>query len=85
MAGVARVLADFDLLHLLTQAGTITGTILSNNSNLLGSLALRVKGMRKMPWTEDKAEQNILCQASTTAFLPLFMPKVKEEKGKRNW
>ena len=43
VASVSSMLADFDLLDLLTQAGTITGTILSNNSNLLGSFTLQNK------------------------------------------
>ena len=33
-AGVLSVLADFNLLHLLTQRGTVTGTVLAHDSNL---------------------------------------------------
>jgi hypothetical protein len=33
-AGVLGVLADFDLLHLLAQRGTITSTVFSHDSNL---------------------------------------------------
>lgn len=40
-AGVLGVLGDFDLLHHLTQGGTIAGTIFTNDSNLLRALGLR--------------------------------------------
>jgi len=37
-AEVLGVLADLDLLDLLTQGGTITGTVLAHNANLLRAL-----------------------------------------------
>ena len=37
-ASVLAVLGDFHLLDHLTQGGTITGTIFTNDSNLLGAL-----------------------------------------------
>ena len=40
-AVVFAVLGDFHLLDSLPQAGTITGTILSGDSDLLGSLSHR--------------------------------------------
>lgn len=42
-ASVLAVLRDFHLLDHLTQRGTITGTIFTNDSNLLGALGLRTK------------------------------------------
>ena len=36
-AGVAGVLRDFDLLHLLTERGTVTGTVLSGDADLLSA------------------------------------------------
>lgn len=39
-AGIFAVLRDFHLLDHLTQRGTITGTIFTNDSNLLGALGL---------------------------------------------
>jgi hypothetical protein len=41
-ASVGRVLGHFDLLDLLSQAGTITGTVLTSNADLLSSLSLFV-------------------------------------------
>ena len=41
LADVLGVLRDFHLLHLLTQRGTITGSVLSDDSNLLSSLGLQ--------------------------------------------
>ena len=43
LAGVLGVLRDLHLLHLLTERGTITGSVLSDDSNLLRSLRLRDK------------------------------------------
>lgn len=43
-ASVLAVLGDFDLLHHLTQRSTITGTILSDDSDLLGALGLEGSG-----------------------------------------
>ena len=40
-ADVLRVLGNFYLLHLLTERGTITGSVLSDDSNLLGALGLK--------------------------------------------
>lgn len=40
-AGVFGVLSDFNLLDLLTDRGTVTGTILSDNTDLLGAFGLR--------------------------------------------
>ena len=37
------MLRDLHLLHLLTERGTITGSVLSDDSNLLRSLRLRDK------------------------------------------
>merc|ERR1712054_561647 len=37
-AGVLGVLSDFHLLHLLTQGGTVTGTIFTGNTDLLCAL-----------------------------------------------
>ena len=39
-AGVRGMLRDLHLLHLLTQGGTITGSVLSDNADLLRSLGL---------------------------------------------
>lgn len=39
-ASVLAVLGDFDLLHHLTQGSTITGTIFTGDSDLLGALCL---------------------------------------------
>jgi hypothetical protein len=41
-AGIFAVLGDFNLLHHLTEGSTITGSILSGDSNLLGTLGLKV-------------------------------------------
>lgn len=40
------MLGDFHLLDHLTQGGTITGTIFTNDSNLLGALGLSIKKKR---------------------------------------
>jgi len=40
-AGVGGVLGDFELLGHLPQGSTITGSVLSDNPDLLGSLGLR--------------------------------------------
>jgi len=45
-ASVLAVLGDFHLLDHLTQGGTITGTIFTNDSNLLGALGLSIKKKR---------------------------------------
>ena len=42
-AGVAGVLGDFHLLDLLTQRGTIAGSVLAGDSNLLRSFHLFVE------------------------------------------
>lgn len=39
-AGVLGVLGDFDLLHHLTQRGSVTGTIFTDDSDLLRALGL---------------------------------------------
>jgi len=41
-ASVLAVLGDFHLLDHLTEGGTITGTIFTNDSNLLGALGLSI-------------------------------------------
>lgn len=41
-AGVAGVLGDFHLLDGLTERGTVTGTVLSGDANLFGTLGLDV-------------------------------------------
>lgn len=41
LASVCGVLSDFNLLHLLPQRGTIAGTVLANDADLLGSLGLQ--------------------------------------------
>jgi hypothetical protein len=46
LAHVLGVLRDFHLLHLLTERGTITGSVLSDDSDLLRSLGLR-RGKRE--------------------------------------
>jgi hypothetical protein len=38
------VLGDFDLLHHLTEGSTITGTVFTDDSNLLGTLGLKAEG-----------------------------------------
>lgn len=43
-AGVFGVLRDFDLLDHLTQGGSISGAVLSNDSDLLCTLGLRREG-----------------------------------------
>jgi hypothetical protein len=40
LASILSVLGDLDLLDLLTQAGTITSTVLTDNADLLRSLTL---------------------------------------------
>lgn len=40
-ACVFPVLGDFNLLDILTETGTISGSVLSANANLLGSLGLK--------------------------------------------
>lgn len=40
-ASVSSVLGDFHLLDLLTKGGTVTGTVLTNNTNFLGTLRLK--------------------------------------------
>lgn len=45
-AGILGVLRDFDLLDHLTQRGTITGTVLSDDSDLLSALGLESKGKK---------------------------------------
>ena len=47
LAGVLGVLRDLHLLHLLTERGTITGSVLSDDSNLLRSLRLQDKKKRQ--------------------------------------
>jgi hypothetical protein len=41
MAGILGVLCDLHLLDRLTEGGTIPGTVLPDNSNLLGPLGLK--------------------------------------------
>ena len=41
-ACVFSVLGDFNLLDIFTETGTIPGSVLSANSNLLGSLGLKI-------------------------------------------
>jgi hypothetical protein len=40
-ASVLAVLGDFNLLDLLTEGRTVTGTVLSDNSGFLGTLGLK--------------------------------------------
>ena len=42
-SGVLSVLAQFNLLHRLTQRGTVTGTVLAHDSNLRKNLAVRTR------------------------------------------
>lgn len=46
-AGVLGVLADLNLFHHLPERGTITGTVFTNNSHLLGALGLQTKKKSK--------------------------------------
>lgn len=42
-AGIFGVLGDFDLLDLLAQRGTVAGSVLADNTDLLGALGLEMR------------------------------------------
>lgn len=44
------MLGDFNLLDLLTQGSTVTGSVLADNADFLGALGLR----RKVGWMDQR-------------------------------
>ena len=75
------MLGDFHLLHHLTQGGTVTGTIFTHNSNLLGALGLRAK--KKPLNTEIRAPDRRYIHKRTLATiistLKQRMPKIQRD------
>lgn len=67
-ASVLAVLGDFHLLDHLTQRGTITGTIFTNDSNLLGALGLQTN-------TKAHLVSPFVTNISGSKFMGLKLPK----------
>jgi len=55
-ASVLAVLGDFHLLDLLTERGTITDTVFTNNSDLLSALSLETMKRVGDKWGKEKKE-----------------------------